>query len=371
MTEPVVWESLRRTVEQIEKPVVISHKGCLDGTCAAFVALSRWPDAKVILQNPQEEPLYLECIDRDVIVLDTFLKTEQLVALRQAARRVVALDHHEDSEKAFSYNQSNEARKDFHFYYDKTRSGAGLALDAFFPGARAGRIGLPVSLSGGSVAHLAWLAILVEDRDLWKFHYGLTKPVCAFLDTLPKNPEAWKSLPSVSGMASLGEPVLAHQKEMVRRLAENAFEVKWPRFVYDFQGNPIPIIQKNDATPLIKVAASEPGYGPEWSDSHTLLVVNTPVMQSEVGALLYADLAPAPDHTVLTFYRGKDDWKCSLRSKPKVGADCNALAKRFGGGGHTHSAGFRVDVLEKALLGNPDPKVVQAHLVAKILGGQS
>lgn len=300
-------------VDRVERPVVISHKGCRDGLASAFLCTRRWPGAKVILQAPQEEPLYLECLDKDVLILDLHLTRRQLDAVKLAARSVIALDHHPESAAAFEGLPWA--------YHDRARSGAGLTLDALFPGARQrGLLWLD---------DVARVILHVEAWDLWQHdRFPGVKEVCAGLDAL----QDWSPLPGLDELRARGRAILAYQSQQVERIAENATLTEWPD---------APLKHEDGSIEVVKGG---------W-----LLAVNSPFCPGEIGELLYSDplRAPAPLRAVLVYYRTKrGSWKCSLRSHAD-GADVGKLAKRFNGGGHEHAAGFTAATLEEALAGLP------------------
>ena len=76
-----------------------------------------------------------------------------------------------------------------------------------------------------------------------------------------------------------------------------------------------------------------------WAEGE-LLVVNSPVLQSEIGEALYKR-APKPLRAAAVWYEDAEGTTVSLRSVEN-GADCAAMAKTRGGGGHARAAGFKV-----------------------------
>jgi hypothetical protein len=203
------------------------------------------------------------------------------------------------------------------------RSGAGLALDTFFPGARehasqyiewlrlselpgnallgffstlADRKKLPAE----SVENAA-LALYVEDRDIWAWKLHKSREVSAGLTLLPHTLEAWNEPRYLASITRNGAAVLASERQTVKRLVKHARTVTWP------EGD--------------------------------VLVVNSPVLQSEIGEALVA-VAPRPLQTALIWYEDEDGRRVnSLRSAPS-GADVSEMARKRGGGGHFHAAGF-------------------------------
>lgn len=140
---------IEKTVSVLGRPLVLYHGNCLDGFCAAWLASLRWPDAELVPQQYGDSVGYeydegggvdkfLLVVDgetrkfdldgRDVLVLDFSFKRDVLSTMRQFARSVLVLDHHATA-------RDDLDGLDF-AVFDMGRSGAGLALDVFFPGAR-------------------------------------------------------------------------------------------------------------------------------------------------------------------------------------------------------------------------------------------
>lgn len=155
------------------------------------------------------------------------------------------------------------------------------------------------------IQEAARIALLVEARDLWKFDVPGSREVNVALDLVPRTIKDWADLPSVSALRERGAAMLDYQRHVVERIAHHAYEVEWP------EGK--------------------------------ILAVNAPYLQSEVGEAV-ARTAPPPLRTALVWYRHEDGHvACSLRSAPD-GADVGEMAKRRGGGGHAHAAGYRVSL---------------------------
>jgi hypothetical protein len=286
----------------IERPFVFFHGDCGDGWCSAWLAAQRWPDAELapvnygdLTSDPLPGIFYVgdrsgarryDLNGRHVLILDFSFPREVLLAMKEAARSILVLDHHRTA-------ATDLAGLDFAIF-DMERSGAGLSLDYFFPGLRA---------RGLAAVRFDWrryfLATRTEDTDLWRFGLPESKAVRAALACVPKTLEAWDDL-DVYALESKGRAILSYQDAMVERIAEHAYPITWP------EGE--------------------------------ILACNSPVLQSEVGNVL-ALRAPTPLRTALVWYRNEGKTRCSLRSVDG-GADVSLLAKARGGGGHVHAAGF-------------------------------
>ena len=292
-------------LSHVERPLVFFHDRCTDGFCAAWLASKAWPDAEFLPVNygdSKKNPGILERgSGRHVLVVDFSFPREDLLKLREVAASLLVLDHHKSA--AQDLDGLNFC------VFDMDRSGAGLALDHFFPGVREkchlsgslrGLVDRPMGRNLIAQSHVL-LSLVVEDRDLWRFARPWTREIHAFLETVPRTVASWDALPFVDDMGTRGSAILAYVDQQVERISEHASLLTWP------EGE--------------------------------ILEVNSPVLQSEVGNVL-AIRAPAPLRTALVWYRDAGGVvRGSLRSV-EGGADVSALAKTRGGGGHARAAGF-------------------------------
>ena len=307
-------------LNDVKEPLVLYHSPCRDGWCSAFLAKLRWPDAELVpinygdlVDDPLPGIFYsgkttgavrFDLNGRNVLILDFSFPRDVLLRMKESSRSLLVLDHHKSA-------AADLAGLDF-AVFDMERSGAGLALDHFFPGSRERLHDIeehkqdtrkipPTMAQGGPAIWVVTLALYCEDWDTWKFKREGTKEVCAFLDTVPRTEEAWMELPCPADMKERGAAVLAYQKQQVERIADHSY------------------LRKIDGTPVN--------------------VANSPVLQSEVGEALYQKW---PEVASLVWYVNEEGWVvCSLRSKAGVGPNVSEIARKFGGGGHKNAAGFK------------------------------
>lgn len=317
-------------------PLVLYHGGCRDGFCAAFLAKLRWPDVEMVPQAYGDPVFFtdsgewirvrvggeereLRVRGRDVFVLDFSYPRPVLEGLRERARSLLVLDHHAHAKEALAGLDC--------CVFDEARSGCGLALDFFFPGSRERhqdveegrqeRREVPGTMSGGGApTWLVNLALFCEDWDTWAFKRGGTREVCAFIDTVPRTVEDWLRLPCPADMRERGAAVLAYQRQQVERILRHRYEVEWPLGVGPWN------------------TAEHPG-------ACRLTAVNTPILQSEVGEWIYRNATNAMKAALVWHQDERGDFVVSLRSA-EDGVDVGEMAKAFGGGGHRHSAGFKI-----------------------------
>lgn len=337
---------LQERLATIERPLVFFHAPCPDGSCAAWLASKRFPRADLVgvQYGPPVEvdgnsiTVKVEGGGRaafglkgvDVFMLDWTppRPTETLAAVARVAQSLFVFDHHEsalrelDGPKKVWYEAEQISRGNFpdtpprypYLILDKTRSGAGIALDVFFPGFRdlwKEEVRQSQKLDGRFLpthektdGHMTAIALLIEDRDLWRFDLPGAREVAAYLDCAgaSNGPAKFDALPDIADMRAEGAAMLRYQAALVDRIAGKATVCQW----------------------------AEGG----------LLVVNSPVLQSEVGEALYRR-APAPLKAAAVWHEDAEKTVVSLRSL-LGGLDCAAAAKARGGGGHERSASFAV-----------------------------
>ena len=151
----------------------------------------------------------------------------------------------------------------------------------------------------------------VEDRDLWKFQLDKSREVSAALGSYPMDVKVWEGL-QVDTLKTEGTAIQRYKQQLV----DNAVK----RSVW---GN--------------------------VAEYHVPMATCIPEIRSEVGEALRAQFPEAPFAAINYVENGKKQW--SLRSE-EGGFDVNALANRFGGGGHKAAAGFRHP-------GGPEPTDIQ------------
>jgi oligoribonuclease NrnB/cAMP/cGMP phosphodiesterase (DHH superfamily) len=256
--------------------LVLYHAECADGMTAAWVAKQDLPygtEFKAVTYG--EAPP--DVTGRKVYILDFAYPRKTLLEMKEKAKILMVLDHHETNA---------EDLKDLNFCeFDMTRSGARLALNHFFP--------------VGTKSH--WLVDYSEDRDLWAWKLPASKEINACIQSYPKTMEAWDKL------NDLGPDVANAEGRGILRFIDSQVELicKEAREMY-FKG-------------------------------HVVLGVPTPILQSEVGE----KLAQGKPFSLTWFDRANGDRVYSLRSRGKEGINVGQLAKQFpGGGGHPRAAGF-------------------------------
>jgi hypothetical protein len=170
--------------------------------------------------------------------------------------------------------------------FDMSKSGARLTWEHFNPGRSS-----------------PWLVDFTEDRDLWRHALPESREVNAALRSYPLDFAMWDQLAGQEpfALAVEGAAIRRAERQIVESHIRNAARI---------------------------------GIG-----GYDVPVVNATTLFSEIAG----DLAEGEPFAVCYFDRkdGKRQW--SLRSR-EGGVDVSEIAKRFGGGGHKHAAGFETDI---------------------------
>lgn len=184
-----------------------------------------------------------------------------------------------------------------HAYFDQNKSGAVLSWEW------AHRTTAP------------WLLQYIQDKDLWTWALPGSREISAALASYPFDFTVWNGF-SQATLEQEGRAILRYEQELVGKLAAQAVMVL-------FQGEIIPSVQ-------------------------------SAVLTSQIGERL------SPQHPFCLIWHDRDGRRYfSMRSRAD-GTDVGAIAAAFGGGGHTHAAGFSVPLdPDGSLPSNPQlPRLV-------------
>lgn len=166
-----------------------------------------------------------------------------------------------------------------HAYFDQMKSGAVLAWEWAHDTAP------------------PWLLQYIQDKDLWTWSLPGSREINAALASYPYDFELWDRF-SRDQLEQEGRAILRYEQELVGKLVAHAAMV-------EFQGAVVPS-------------------------------VHSAVLTSQIGERL------SPHYPFCIIWHDRDGRRYfSMRSR-EDGADVGAIAASFGGGGHTHAAGFSV-----------------------------
>lgn len=280
----------------MSRPLVIYHGNCADGFSAAWCFWRKYKDDADYVAGVYQQPPP-DVVGRDVYLVDFSYPFQVVVRMLEVAESVTLIDHHKTAIDALKPLKDRQVASNgngmgdrFGWHCDLNRSGATLAWDYLFPGE-------PRPLLLGHI----------EDRDLWRFKLASTREIQACVFSHEYTFEQWDKL-MVAGPAEL----------LGMTVAGAAIERK----------------HQKDIRELVAVCKRV-----MLIDDHYVPVASLPyTMSSDAGHLM----ASAGDVPFAACYWDTPAARVfSLRSA-EGGADVSEIAKRYGGGGHKHAAGFSV-----------------------------
>lgn len=262
--------------------LIISHGFCSDGNAAAWAFSKKFPDAT--FHPATHGSLPPDVSGKEVYVVDFAYPREIMLDMKSKAKSLLVLDHHKSA---------METLGDLDFcVFDMQRSGAGMAWDFCFP---------------NKPRH--WIVDYTEDKDIWRWSHPFSREINCNLQSRPLNFDTLNSLQHIKNdwwnkkewqkLIDEGSAILRHQRNMVNDIANRAYEV-------EIQG-------------------------------HKVLVVNSPVLQSEVASFLSINRP----FGACWFRNEKGFDVYSFRSRDG-GIDVSKIAAQYGGGGHQRASGARV-----------------------------
>lgn len=264
--------------------LVIYHKNCNDGLAAALAVRKHLWDSgqmkgsKFVTAQYGDKPPWEMIAGADVTIVDFSYPRVDLVNIRNSAKSLVVIDHHQTA-------QVELADLDF-CIFDMTKSGAVLTWEHFHPG-----------------KPLPKLMEYVQDRDLWQWKLPFSQEVSAALRSYKPFLNEWERFlddNSLAGLISEGAAILRYQNGQMDMALSQPVE-------------------------MIEIG----GY--------TVPCLNATHMISELGN----KLAEGQPFAALYFDTGDGKRVFSLRSV-EGGIDVSEIAKQYGGGGHPRAAGFTV-----------------------------
>ena len=332
--------------------VVVYHKDCKDGFGAALVAWKKFGgDGRYIpVSYGTEQDSFVDDMAKsaepppgELYVLDFSFNTDHLRRLAKVFRKITILDHHDTARKelmeerkideqrganVWAVNRQIEDLGNVSLDFDMDRAGCQLAWDHFFqPFQTINReISRPEFIN-----YLGWRDLWWHKRrDAYKKYADVIEALHLYLDTIPFSFQSWaKFCDEPQDAISKGMPIVAYQKQILRKAAANCVEcvVNWRR---------------NGATV-----------------AHQVGLVNAPhFMASDLAEIVYQRTDADAYKMVAIWCTGKDgDVAVSVRSLERPGdIHCGEFAKLYGGGGHPGAAGFAISLEQLTRIFLPLPK---------------
>lgn len=272
--------------EELNNIMCIYHKNCTDGFASAL-AVKVWADKQ------SKEVDFQPAIYGDS---PPNVRGKDLFIVDFSYPRDVLLEIYENANSIVVLDHHKTAKEalaglDF-CIFDMTKSGAVLTWEHLFPNQK-----IPL------------LLLYIQDRDLWNWELEQSREISASLQAMDMDFDVWEQYLNNDQIPELvvkGEAILEYQQKKVKKIA-------------------------HEYVPLIDIC----GY--------KVPCVNTTHLISEIGNELSKGYAFA-----VMYFETANDRIYSLRSAEN-GIDVSEIAKKFGGGGHFHAAGFKVTKPEVTL----------------------
>ncbi len=269
---------------------VIYHDNCADGFGAAWVVhdfAKRYPALKVEFFGATYQDPPPDVTGRCVYIVDFSYKYPVLLKMAEKAARITIIDHHKSAQEDLT-DPNKPLPNNVHVKFDMEHSGAMLTWQYF---------------NGGNEP--PELLKHIEDRDLWRFQLPYTREIQAAIFSYPYDFKVWDDLIALNLDAHINDGSAIERKHF------------------------------KDIAELVKSCMT---YG--VIDGHSVPIANLPyTYSSDAGHYMAKHMAP--EGFAACYWDTKDGRVFSLRSADE-GMDVSAIAKKYGGGGHKHAAGFRV-----------------------------
>lgn len=283
------------------KTLVIYHANCRDGFCAAWLLWKCLPKEETDFHAASygEDPPDITGYEY-VYIVDFSYKRDVLEKLLNFNIPICIMDHHKSAEEDVKINHRN-----LRVIFEIGKSGGRLVWEYIVKTPEL------ASLWPDSLEEAPFLVDYTEDRDLWNWKLPASKEVNTALESYPMDFDVWNDLneDGVEVLSEEGITILRFKQQLIDAAVRNAKEIRFP----------VTIDNK--------------------TIFHKVLIVNSPVFQSEIGEAL----AQGRDFGVCYFDRKDGKRVFSLRSRGDSGSDVSVIAKSKGGGGHRNAAGFEMD----------------------------
>jgi hypothetical protein len=275
---------------------VIYHASCWDGFCCAWLCHIAWPNAEFVQANYGWSPP--DVSGKDLLIADFSYPRDVLIEMSTKAKSIKVLDHHETAE---------EALHDLSFcVFDMDRSGGRLTWEYLLA---EGHLKVKHRWQDLSYSCPHWLVRYTEDRDLWRHALPHSREINAALRSYSLDFQVWDTLADRSPESFL---------------AEGTGIVRYTQGVIDHHLRYLQWVEIDGVR----------GKGVSCSTAHIWSEMMEQIMLKEPNLPFVVVWQDTVDG--LRLY--------SIRT-PKYGSHhANQIAKKMGGGGHTHSSAFNVNI---------------------------
>lgn len=279
-----------------DKVVCLFHKDCFDGMGAAWAVYKRFPKGQYLAVD-YIDPFPEDLEGKHVVIVDFSYDLPVMREILKIAKHVTFLDHHERSEEICRALLAEE-HPNLTAEYHADRSGATMAWHHFHPERSCPKI----------LEHIA-------DRDLWHFKLEGTETIMQGMGVYPLDLKAWDRV-----LSAVDHWDARQEYDFLFRL-QTAGE----------------ILNMKNQTDIDRIIDQTLRYV-NFGGFKQIPLINVPrYLASEALNKL------AKEHPFAVGYYDSGHHRVfSLRSRKKGGENVNLIAERFGGGGHSFAAGFKV-----------------------------
>lgn len=269
------------------KKLCIYHGNCADGFAGAWIVKQKFGE-DVLFYPGFYYGQIPDVKNKDVIIVDFSYKLDVMLGICRDANSVLVIDHHKSAIEELE--GINNVMDNIELVFSTHYSGSMLAWDYFFPNEKC-----PVLLEH------------IQDRDLWQFKLNGTKEIQACVFSYPYEFSVWTKLMNkdVKDLFDEGVAISRKQSKDIKEFLEHT---KHELYI------------DKQVVPAVNVPYTM------GSDAASILALDAPF------AAYYFDTG---EHRVF-----------GLRSIADTGTDVQAIAVKYGGGGHENAAGFKVPLSE-------------------------
>lgn len=268
--------------------VCIYHGSCPDGFGAALAVKLYFDELN---QDCDFHAAYHgdttpDVAGKNVIMVDFAYKRESMIEIKNSAKNLTVLDHHESAKKSLSDIEG--------CIFDMTRSGAVMAWEHFHP-----------------TKKIPMLFLYIQDKDLYQWKLPESREFSAGLRLLDFDFDLWESLTDDTALLPL---------------------IEKGRVIEEYNAALIESAIKPEKYRLIEL------YG------HTVPIINATNLISDIGNKLAAEHPFA-----VCYFDTPTERKYSLRSLKEKNINVALIAESLGGGGHPEAAGFGIPLDKQQL----------------------
>ena len=261
------------------KPLIIYHGDCNDGFGSALAAYLKFGKNADYVAG-MYDGVVPDVRGRDVMIFDYHFKEPVLSQMKKDSRSLILKDHHDSAQKLVGHLPFT--------HFDNSKSGAMLAWEHFF--------------SQDAPDMFKWL----QDRDLFENKYEESSILYYYLNSKPYDLEVWAETYHKLNVPEEREKILDAGREIQAYFkAQMNLVIKHHALPFEMDG------QKGWIINAGRLFASE--IGNELAKIHNTFAI------------------------VWTF-TDKKKISCSVRSVE--GSSAQAIAEKYGGGGHKHASKF-------------------------------